>query len=177
MQRTLAEQKVLKKLGIPDFRHMTKDKVVKFASLLPKMDPQVAMKALEQFPEFVGSAKEMLSYYKETIDKALDSNNESVKSNYEICNTILLSLKDQLEDEALTFEQKMIVEEKMIDVAKLAAEIDKENKNFIIKAICIGGTAVLGTLAIAASVLGSKSEISSDDDGSDDVIDVDYTDV
>ena len=46
MNRTLSEQKVLKKLDIPDFRHLTKDKIIAFASLLPQMDTEVAKKAL-----------------------------------------------------------------------------------------------------------------------------------
>lgn len=50
MRYNLSEKKVLKKLGIEDFRHMTKDKIVQFASMLPQMDPEVAKKALEQFP-------------------------------------------------------------------------------------------------------------------------------
>ncbi|WP_156951394.1 hypothetical protein [Lacrimispora aerotolerans] len=46
MSETITEQKVLNKLDIPDFRHMTKDKVMGFASMLPDMDPEVAKKAL-----------------------------------------------------------------------------------------------------------------------------------
>ena len=46
MKRTIKEKKVLKKLGIPDFRHMTKDKIIKFATMLPYMDPLVAKAAL-----------------------------------------------------------------------------------------------------------------------------------
>ena len=48
MKHRLSEKKVLKKLGIPDFRHMTKDKVMGFASMLNQMDPEVAKKALEK---------------------------------------------------------------------------------------------------------------------------------
>lgn len=44
----MSEAKVLKKLDIADFRHLTKDKVIKMASMLDKMDPEVAKKALEQ---------------------------------------------------------------------------------------------------------------------------------
>lgn len=44
MGRSLTEQKVLKKLGIEDFRHLTKDKVIKMASMIDKMDPEVAKK-------------------------------------------------------------------------------------------------------------------------------------
>ena len=56
MNRTLTEQKVLRKLGIQDFRHMTKEKVTGFVSMLPRMDPEVAKKALEQFPDFTKTA-------------------------------------------------------------------------------------------------------------------------
>lgn len=65
----MSEAKVLKKLDIADFRHLTKDKVIKMASMLDKMDPEVAKKALEQFPEFVNTTKEMLTEYKESLDK------------------------------------------------------------------------------------------------------------
>ena len=56
MSRTLSEQKVLKKLDIPDFRHLTKDKIIAFASLLPQMDTYVANKALELFQNFASTS-------------------------------------------------------------------------------------------------------------------------
>ena len=49
MSRKLTEAKVLKTLEIPDFRHMTKDKIGSFVSMLPNMDPEVAKKALDQY--------------------------------------------------------------------------------------------------------------------------------
>ena len=69
MVRPLTEQKVLKKLNIEDFRHLTKDKVITMASMLDKMDPEVAKKALEQFPQFSNVVKEMLIGYKDTLEK------------------------------------------------------------------------------------------------------------
>ena len=60
----LTEQKVLKKLGIEDFRYLTKDKVVKMANMLDKMNPEVAKKAIEQFPNFSNTMKEILAEYK-----------------------------------------------------------------------------------------------------------------
>lgn len=76
MSRTLTEKKVLKKLGIDDFRHLTKEKVITMATMLDKMDPEVAKKALEQFPEFAKVSKDMLKEYKETLDKGLETNRE-----------------------------------------------------------------------------------------------------
>ena len=63
MSTLLSEQQVLRKLGIKDFRNMTKAKVIHLASMLDKMDPEVAKKALEQFPEFAKTTSEMLHEY------------------------------------------------------------------------------------------------------------------
>ena len=46
MRKLLSEKKVLKKLGIDDFRHMTKNKVIKLVSMLDRVDPEVAKKAI-----------------------------------------------------------------------------------------------------------------------------------
>lgn len=77
MKRTLTEQKVLKKLGISDFRHMTKDKIVKFASMLPYMDPEVAKKALDQFPAFKELVSQLVVEYKAIVEKVLAENTAS----------------------------------------------------------------------------------------------------
>ena len=94
----MSEAKVLKKLDIADFRHLTKDKVIKMASMLDKMDPEVAKKALEQFPEFANTTKEMLTEYKESLDKGLEPNNESVKAVYDTYNAVITSLQKELDN-------------------------------------------------------------------------------
>ena len=45
MSRTLTENQVLKKLNIPDFRHLSKDNIMSFVSMIDKMNPEVAKKA------------------------------------------------------------------------------------------------------------------------------------
>lgn len=47
MSKQLTEAQVLEKLNIPDFRHLSKDNVMSFASMIQDMDPEVAKKALE----------------------------------------------------------------------------------------------------------------------------------
>lgn len=159
MGRTLAEKKVLKKLGIPDFRHMTKDKIVAFATMLPKMDPEVAKKALEQFPAFTDAAKEIVSYYKEVIFKGFDENSESVNSFYTTCDAIVATLKEQLENENLTFEQKQIIIDKMIELARMKSEKDTENKQFIHGMIKTAGGYALGLAVLIAGVLGVQTQL------------------
>ena len=57
MGRSLTEAQVLKKLDIVDFRHLTKEKVMSMATMLDKMDPEVAKEALEQFPELASTMR------------------------------------------------------------------------------------------------------------------------
>ena len=44
MPKMLSEAQVLKKLNIPDFRHLSKDNVMSFVSMIDKMDPEVEKK-------------------------------------------------------------------------------------------------------------------------------------
>ncbi|MBO4218358.1 MAG: hypothetical protein J5887_02475, partial [Erysipelotrichaceae bacterium] len=99
MKYTVSEKKVLKKLRIPDFRHMTKDKVMNFATMLPYMDPEVAKKALEQFPSFKDLAGDMVTQYKAIIDKAFEENRISQQAFYNACNSIIQSLQEELRDD------------------------------------------------------------------------------
>lgn len=164
MKRTLTEQKVLKKLGISDFRHMTKDKIVKFASMLPYMDPEVAKKALDQFPAFKELVSQLVVEYKAIVEKVLAENTASQDTFYTACNSILESLQRELQSDDLTQEEKDRIENKMLEVAKLIGEKDSANKRFLVKVIAIASFAVVGIVGTAASLLGSNSQASGMDD-------------
>ena len=178
MKYTLSEKKVLKKLGIPDFRHMTKDKVMSFASMLPYMDPEVAKKALEQFPSFKDLAGDMVNQYKAIVDKAFEENRVSQQAFYDACNSIIESLKEELRDDEIDSVERDRIEDKMIKVAAMIGEKDRENKGMILKVL--GGAAFFFTVVLAAgaTLLGSNSRLShggnqladADDDQDDDVI-------
>ena len=163
MNKSLSEQKVLKKLGIEDFRHLTKDKVITMATMLDKMNPEVAKKALEQFPEFATTTKEMLIGYKDTLDKGLESNKESVQTYYESCNSIIAALQKQLENENNSFENRKYIIDRMLEVSRMMGEKDSENKIFITTLAVIGAAAVGVTTAVLASALGGNTKIETDD--------------
>lgn len=163
MDRPMTEQKVLRRLKIEDFRHLTKDKVITMASMLDKMDPDVAKKALEQFPEFATTTKEMLIEYKETLDKGLEANKESVQTYYDSCNSIIVSLQKQLEDETLSFEERKYIIDRMLEVSRMMGEKDSENKKFITTLAVICATVVCVPLAVLASALGGNAQIETND--------------
>jgi len=159
MGRPLTEQKVLKKLNIENFRHLTKDKVITMASMLDKMDPEVAKKAIEQFPEFSSTAKEMLSEYKDTLDKGLESNKESVESYYFVCKSTIETLQKQLEDGELTFDERKYIIDKMLEVSKMMGEKDSENKKFVVIMSGLGLAAFGLAVAGLSSALGGNTNV------------------
>lgn len=141
-------------------------------------DAEVAKKALEQFPEFAKSATEIVSYYKDVVYKGFDENTASVNSFYAMCDAINDTLREQLQDEHLTFEEKSVIIDKMIELAKMKAEKDTENKKFISGVI---GKVTLGigiAVGAVAAVLGAQTSISSgtseDDADNSDLDIVDY---
>ena len=157
MTRALSEQKVLEKLGIPDFRHMTKEKVMSFASMLQDMEPEVAQKALEQFPEFTRTALEALQDYKGIIEKAQDTASASSKQCLDLYQEVIQALKVCLKEE-LPFEEKKYYIEKMMEVAKMAEAKDTEGKHFNWGLVGAGALVVITAISMGASLLGGKSD-------------------
>ncbi|MBU3111630.1 hypothetical protein [Clostridium lacusfryxellense] len=161
MNRPLTELKALRKLGIEDFKHLTKDKVITMASMLDKMDPEVAKKALEQFPMFSNTVKEILIGYKDTLDKGSELNRESVQSYYDSCKYIIEGLQKQLDVENPSFEEKKYIFDKMLEISKMMGEKDSENKRFIATMVVFGTVATGIALTALASVLGGNTKIES----------------
>lgn len=164
MGRPLTEQQVLKKLKIEDFRHLTKDKVIAMASMLDKMDPEVAKKALEQFPEFSKTMKEVLNEYKESLDKLLKENGDSVKSYYDSCDVILGTLQKELDRDELTFDDRKYIIDKMMEVNQMKGMKDSENKKFLATLAMCGVAAVTVVAGTLAAVLGANTQIASKND-------------
>ncbi len=163
MTKTLTEQKVLKKLDIDDFRHLTKDKVLTMATMLDKMDPEVAKKAIEQFPKFSDTMKDILCDYKQSLDKALEENGESVKSYYATCDAIISSLQKQLDKDDMSFEERKYIIDKMIEVSKMKGDKDSENKKFIATLAVLGTAAVVLVAGTLSAVLGVNTSGEMDD--------------
>lgn len=162
MQRSLTETQVLKKLNIEDFRHLTKDKVISMATMLDKMDPEVAKKALEQFPEFASTMCQILSEYKQSLDEGLKQNAEGVKSYYDTCDAIITSCQRELEKENLSFEERSFILEQMVLVAKMKGEKNTEDKKFIVMMSVIGLAAVGLTAGALITALGGNFKVDTD---------------
>lgn len=174
------EKRVLKKLGIKDFRYMTKDKIVQFASMLPQMNPEVAKAALSQFPDFVDLAKSMIGELRWMNDKNMNLANNSQDHFYQVCNSILETLKLELEKDNLTPEDRNKVIDQMIQVADMLNKKDSEVKRLAKHAqdglmvmaglALVAGAAILGAVATAFLPENDDSQTSLDSKLENDLI-------
>lgn len=165
MKKLLSEEKVKRKLGVKSFYELSKKQYMQFASMLNQMDPEVAKKALEQFPDFAQNTKEILSEYKETIHKVMENNQQSSQAYYDMSNEILASLIKELNKDELSCEERHYIMEKMFELQREIGAKDSENKKFL-ASLAVCGTMVV-TVAIGALVSalgGSTQPIGKNDD-------------
>ena len=152
MAKQLNEKQVLRKLGIPDFRHLTKEKAITLVNMLDRVDPRVAMEAIKQFPELSKMLFAEAKEYREVIFRAFDSSDASNKAAMDAIDAVIAVLSCQLEKECLSDEERMQLSEQLVALAKMASDKDSENKRHIRKMVgmAIGGFVTLAAIAAAA---------------------------
>lgn len=153
MNHYLNEKRTLKKLGVDNFGDLTGDNFFYMRSLLDKMDPEVAKKALEQFPDFSQTVLQISNGYKDTLDKNMESNNKSVEEYYSVCKSIIDTLQMMAENKNLNFEERKYIIEKMFEIEKKMGIKDTETKDFIKTMSIIGLVAVaIPVIALAVAI-------------------------
>lgn len=163
-QRTLTEKQILKKMGIPDFRHVTKDKIISFASLLPKMDKEVAMKALEQFPCFASASLDMIKNYKTILEKTIETVADSNRQTIDVYLNLMGNYEEILHQEKMSFDEQIYILNEMKDIAILIDKCENENKNTLRKIAGYGSVAIISVITILANVLGNDIDVPKSDD-------------
>lgn len=131
MNRSMTEANVLRRLDIPDFRHLTKDKVVSFVSMLPQMDPDVAKHALEQFPAFAETCLAVIGCLKDSLGTIVSGNAESMAEFNARCQEALTTLEEELQREDLTDEGRKLIINGILGIVGAIGQKDSENKVFL----------------------------------------------
>jgi len=157
--KEITRNELLKKLNIKSFAELTSDKYDTVTSYLPKMRPEVAKQVLAEVPELVSFSKAALEKSQTVIEKGLNSNNADNMQVYQIAEANAEALRELLKEEKLTFEQKQIVMDRLMEILKVLAEKNTENKKFILSMVLIF-VSVLGVIiTVIASVFGLKVKI------------------
>ncbi|KIQ16350.1 hypothetical protein RU01_13750 [Rhodococcus sp. MEB064] len=159
----LSEVEVMKQLDIESWRNLSKDKMLRFAALMPDMDTEVALKIIEQFPAFKEFALDTVKEIEKAHKSTLKSNDKSQKQAYKAFEDIREILKGELDKDDLTWDQRKFIIELIQENGKQVSQKDSENKEFL--NTVLGKVAVFGGGAIAAGVvfLGGKIMLEQDD--------------
>jgi hypothetical protein len=148
-------------LGIDSWRNLSKDTFLRFLDELPDVDPEVALKLLEQVPEITSLARGAIDDATKIYEAALTSNARSQEMVHEVHLKRLEILKSELE-KGLSPDERMRVLDEIREVNANALQMDAENKRFLsdqfdkkLLASGVAAAAVLG-LVFAAARSGMK---------------------
>lgn len=133
--------------------------LLSFVSALPEIYPEVAKKALKQFPDFASTMVETTGRYKEIIDKCLEVSDADTATLLAACSAINESNQRELEKDGLTFEERERLIDKSIQIVQVMREIDANNKRFrahVIRFATVAFGIVVGALITA---LGGKANV------------------
>lgn len=100
------EASIMRALDIDSWRNLSKDKIVKFAAMMPDMDKEVALKIIEQFPEFRLFAADSVGAMEKAHSATISANRDSQENVHKAYQDIRSILAGELKDENLTWEQK-----------------------------------------------------------------------
>lgn len=154
MIKRISEKQLLKKLNIPDWRHMSKDKLTTFISSLPYLDPEVAKAAINQFPNFSEFVKDMIKVMQENADKSINSDEKTSLASIDFLQQTRDALFLQLDSEELSENERLRILDGILELNKMTLELNKQRQNFLLKNSAIIATTI-GTLALTAvSILG-----------------------
>lgn len=154
----MTEKQLLKKLDIPDWRHLSKDKVAVFANNFYKLDPEVAKAVLAQFPKFSETSLELVNQlnaiFKESSSSVKDIDTQvlqSIQSTIEWLQTELPNASDELKPKII---------DTIVELLKDQRSISESHKRFHLESLKTIGQTV-GMVFIGLGVgLGSYFAIS-----------------
>lgn len=159
--RLMTEDQVKSYLNIPNFRCLSKEKLIEFVSAIPYMDKDVAIKIIEQFPEFSNYALVLVSHYQNMCDSILEGNGKSVQAVMDGYKQTLDTLSALATAENISPEDRRFFAEKMVAVADKMAAFDTNNKNFLAgftKFVTwfFGGCVLIGSVMLGVHIKGTK---------------------
>jgi len=126
MEYTNNEKQFLSLMERTDFKNLSKNDVLSYASKLNELRPEVAQQVLAQFPELAKLIHATIVEYKDIVEKIVASDDESMNQVYNILNK---ELDNASENRREYFEYANILSadfSKCLDNPNLAPELIKD---------------------------------------------------
>ena len=163
------EQKYLKKLNIPSWRHLSKDRFLDFMSIISKADKEVLLGIIEQIPHFTQLCTEGLDTLKQAFNQTVDSNEKLSLAIISAIDSVRESIAQELNKENLSEKERKDIRDQLMELARMYERLDTENKKFL--DTNFGKFALVASVATGGLFFGAfaKGLVSPDyDDGDDD---------
>ncbi|MFF3037061.1 hypothetical protein [Arthrobacter citreus] len=154
-----SEDDVKKALNIESWRNLSKDKLLAFVAEMPHMDREVALKVIEQFPDFRSLVGETMTSMEQRFESAQKFNWKSQKKVHEAFRSYRDSLNRELDRPYLNGEDRFRILEMIRASVEREALKDSENKAFVLKMVSVAATVGVAAVGAAVVALGGKAGI------------------
>lgn len=152
-----SEDDVKKALNIDSWRNLSKDKLLTFVAEMPQMDHEVALKVIEQFPDFKSLVGETLNSFEQRYESAQKFSWKSQKKVHEAFQSYRETLNRELERGNLSVEERFSILEMLRHAVAMESEKDSEHKAFTVKLVTIAATVGVAAIGTAIAALGGKA--------------------
>ncbi|MFJ8049255.1 hypothetical protein [Streptomyces luteogriseus] len=153
------EDEVKQELGIETWRHLSKDKMMKFVAMMPDMGTEVALKIVEQFPTFKDFAKDALDAITTAHESTLSANTQSQEHVYQALQEEREILRSEINRDDLSREERVEILKQIQENSKMAFQNDSENKKFLSGALNKKLGFVFAVAALAVAFVGGRVAI------------------
>lgn len=164
-----SEDDVKRALEIDSWRNLSREKVMRFAAMMPDMDKEVALKIVAQFPVFTRFALGALSFLEKATDSTHVSNNASQERVHEAYGEAREILRGELDQENLSPEERRFILEAIVRTADKESEKDTENKRFLDdlfkkSAVAAGAVIAAGLVFVGGKVMLERGDSDAEGD-------------
>lgn len=151
-----SESEVKRELGIESWRELSKEKFMRFAAMMPDMDTEVAIKVVEQFPNFKAFATDVVDAMETTYESTLSANERGAGAVHDAFADIRSILKDELDRGDLDWQQRRWIIEQIQETGRQQFLKDTENKHFLDSMFGKVVVGAGGVLAVGLAALGGR---------------------
>lgn len=149
-----SEIEVLDQIGAKNFRSIKKEQIIEFASSIHQMPKEVAIKCIEQFPEFRKNANEVLTTLKEIFKDVSNSNKDLASEEIAACNKILDHLGEELHKPFISAKRKEHIIKQMVEVAHIIDNARESHTNLMHKIAHCATLLGLAVIGVAGAIVG-----------------------
>ncbi|MEU9630041.1 hypothetical protein AB0D89_24980 [Streptomyces luteogriseus] len=150
------ESAVKRKLGISNWRNLSKDKVLKFAAAMPEMATEARLKLIEQFPAFKDLGKANIDAVAEAHRSTLAANENSQNHFYKAAQDQRDALQADLARDDLSEAQRESLHDRFERNVGRVFEKDSESKQFQGAGMKLVAATGVAALALSVAFVGGR---------------------